>query len=117
MFKIKTFTLIALLVSSINCLAALPYPCDKAVAKKVEKAIKSYVDRKTGLRSNEGDIIGLQCIKNHATATVHPKKPVTDDARVYLIFQNHQWIVQSLGTDFDQTFLKTLPREFQFQNQ
>ncbi len=64
--------------------AASSTECSATDSKDVRTAIEDYVSKNTSVPANEIDINSQKCMNNYASAIVHPHKPVTDDATVYL---------------------------------
>lgn len=95
----------------------IKHPCNSMDSKTIVKAINNFLDSQNGLASKDVDILSKECVRNYAAAKVHPKKPVTDDAIVYLHKVKNKWEVMSMGTDFDKTLLSKLPKELRYQNQ
>lgn len=84
--------------------------CSKTESNLIATEIKHYVDSKTAIASRDVTILNKKCVGSYASATVHPIKPVTDDATIYLHKVKNQWQVMSMGTAFDEEFLKQLPK-------
>jgi hypothetical protein len=87
------------------------HPCSPNDAKMIEKSTYAYTDKNTAIHSSESSITSMQCVRNYASLKVHPTKPTTDDAIVYLHKTKKQWEVMSLGTSFDEKLLAKLPKE------
>lgn len=91
--------------------AASPTECNATDSKDIRTVIEDYVNKNTHLTANQINILSLRCMDNYASAMMHPRKPVTDDATVYLQKKGPQWEVLSLGTAFDEEFLSSIPKE------
>lgn len=87
------------------------YPCQQNDSKAIVVAIIDYLKTNSVVPLDDTAIISAQCVKNYASASVHSKKQVTDDATVYLHKVKNKWEVMSLGTFFDEKFLSQLPIE------
>ncbi len=83
--------------------------CSEPDSIAVHAAIVNYLDKNSGIPSQDVAILKMQCFNHYASAIIHPKKPVTDDATVYL-HKNKKWEVLSIGTDFDKDLLKRIPK-------
>lgn len=109
--KIFQILLIVTLFAPLLSFAAkMTNACNPRDSSAVQAAIIKYLDNNAGLHSAEITILKTRCSGNYASAIIHPKKPVTDDATVYL-HKKKQWEVLSLGTDFDQDLLKQIPKD------
>jgi hypothetical protein len=111
-------TLLLILAYSFTTLSyALPAPkylCSTKEAAAIETAVKNYLDKNTGLHSVDFTVLTKQCVGAYAKTKIHPLKPITDDATIYLRKNKDQWQVLSLGTDFDATFLKQIPKPLRY---
>lgn len=114
----KIFITICVIFAQLSHSATtIKHPCNPTNSKAIEKSINNFLDSQNGLAAKDIDILSKECVRNYAAAKVHPKKPVTDDAIVYLQKKNNKWEVLSLGTDFDNKLLEKLPKELRYQNQ
>ncbi len=77
----------------------------------MRSTIEEYVSKNTSLAAGEIKISAEKCTTSYASAMIHPLKPVTDDATVYLQKEGLHWEVLSLGTAFDAEFLSSIPKE------
>jgi hypothetical protein len=84
--------------------------CNKLDSIAIHAAIISYLDKNSSVPSQEVIISKMQCLDQYASAIVHPKRPLTDDAIVYL-HKKKKWKVLSIGTDFNADFLKQIPKK------
>ena len=84
--------------------------CNKQDTFAIHAAITSYIEKNSDMHAQDVTILKLQCLNRYASAIVHPKKPVTDDATVYLQ-KTKKWKVLALGTDFDRHQLKEIPKQ------
>lgn len=105
----KYFVLILLLFFSGVNFATPSNQCSQQNKMAIETAVKNYLDKNSGLHFQDVIILKMQCLGRYASLILHPKKPVTDDATVYLHKQK-QWQVLSMGTDFDEAILKQIPK-------
>ena len=103
----------ALIISAFNQANAAEASCTETDKKGIEISIKNYLNNSKNSALTYKDVILLSenCIKGYAKVIVHPKKPVTDDATVYLQQDKGDWQVLSLGTFFEPDFLAKLPKE------
>ena len=85
--------------------------CTAQDTKKILSAVQCYLSTKTAIHPNDAIISQGKCAGNYARVNVHPKKPVTDDALVYLEKRHDSWQILQFGTSFDPEFLNTLPKE------
>lgn len=87
--------------------------CTETDKKGIEKSINVYLDDGKNSAIFYKDVILLPkgCVNGYAKVLVHPKKPVTDDAIVYLQQVNGNWHVLNLGTFFEPDFLAKIPQE------
>lgn len=86
------------------------YPCKKTDFKKIKSVITKYVIKNSALSANEINLSTQQCVSSYASAIVHPIKPITDDAIIYLHKVKNQWVVMAMGTSFDNEFLTKIPK-------
>lgn len=110
LFKIILLSLVYISCSLCYANSASNNSCNKKDAKKIDAAVMNYIATKTEIPPNEVTVIDKRCSASYASAILHPKKPVTDDATVYLHKLNHDWQVMLLGTSFDEKFLAQLPK-------
>lgn len=106
--KIILFILMFCAVTQINAAAT---HCSNTEQKELENSLKKYLNdpKNNALPYNEVTLSSKKCVNGYAKVILHPKKPVTDDATVYLQKQNSSWKVLNLGTAFDPEFLAKLP--------
>lgn len=100
-----------LFITSAN--ATKKYECSPKDTKNIKIVTAHYLNDKkhSAIPSDQADIFVNRCIKNYALVTVHPKQPVTDNAFAYLHKVKNTWKVMSLGTHFDEDFLRQIPVE------
>ena len=92
--------------------AASPdYACNNSDAAHIKEVIVRYVIKNTAIVADNVEVKSEKCIGYHASAMVHPIEPVTDDAKVFLRKDNHDWRVIAFGTDFDEKLLAKFPKE------
>ncbi len=84
--------------------------CRPADNQKIEQAVKTYLEQNNTISYQEVVILSKRCDHQFARATLHPKKPVTDDATLYLQKVKGRWQVIRYGTDFDPAFLARMPK-------
>lgn len=87
--------------------------CSSDDSKAIQASIIDYVKKQSAMSPSDINIMSEKCADSYASATVHPTKPVTDDATIYLQNVGGQWKVLSMGTSFDEEFLATIPKEIQ----
>jgi hypothetical protein len=102
-----TLVLLALLGSQ----AYASTTCSTEDSKAIKASILEYVGKQTAVSPDNITILSEKCVSPYASATVHLIKPVTDDATIYLHNVDNHWKVLSMGTDFDEEFLATIPQE------
>lgn len=85
--------------------------CDKQESLAIKKVILGFINKQSAVAPGDVSILSLKCVSSYASAIIHPKKPITDDAMVYLKKTGHHWTVINLGTGFDEEFLVSLPKE------
>lgn len=90
---------------------ARKYPCARAEAQQIRVAIFAYLNKDSAVAAKDVTLLSERCVSAYASAIVHPVKPITDDALVYLHKVNGHWQVMTLGTSFDEEFLAQLPKE------
>lgn len=90
---------------------ARKYPCARADAQQIRVAIFAYLNKDSAIAAKDVTLLSERCVSAYASAIVHPVKPITDDALVYLHKVNGHWQVMTLGTSFDEEFLAQLPKE------
>lgn len=86
------------------------FHCNQKDSAAIETTIKRYLDTNSAVSSHDVTILSKRCVGSYASAIVHPKKPITDQAIVYLHKMNNRWKVMSLGTAFDDKFLAQFPK-------
>jgi len=85
--------------------------CSATDKKEIAKAIKNFLAANHTIDYKKVVILSQKCSQEYARATVHPKKPITDDATVYLNQVKGQWRVISMGTYFEPDFLTIIPKD------
>lgn len=102
----------ALLMSvTVSSAYALNTLCSRGDQVAINGAIKRFMAKNSAIAYSDVSIAAKKCAQDYARATLHPLKPVTDNATVYLQKQNGQWQVLQLGTSFDSAFLGKIPAE------
>ncbi len=103
----------ALILFAFNQANATETSCTETDKKGIENSIKNYLNnvKNSTLRYKDVTLLSKNCVKGYAKVIVHPKKPVTDDATVYLQQHKGNWKVLSLGTFFESDFLAKFPKE------
>jgi len=116
--KLIRFTLLCSLFFPVLSFAATQpnTVCSKQDATAIHTAILDYIIKNSAMPSADVMVLKMQCFNHFASAIVHPKQPVTDDAVVYL-HQKEKWDVISMGTDFDKHFLKKIPKQIRSPNE
>lgn len=111
---VKIIFLFFISIATTQAENKIKYPCSEKDKKEITTAIKYYLDHSnSAIPSSHVDIMHEQCLKNFASAIVHPKKNETDDATVYLKKTN-KWTVLILGTDFGDSLTKLhIPKDLQ----
>lgn len=84
--------------------------CSNTDTQSIQSAIKKYLSMNTAISPYQITIDNLHCEESYAAAKITPQNKATDTATVYLKLVKGEWNVLSLGTDFDETFLKTIPK-------
>jgi hypothetical protein len=106
----RVFLAIVTLMSLLNpALAVTHSPCGSIDNRKIEAAVKNFLDTHDTIHYAEIVVISKQCVNDYARAVIHPKKPTTDDATIYLKKTKSQWAVINYGTDFNADFMATIP--------
>lgn len=108
--RYRLFIIFSLFVLFTQAYASTKNSCRPPDNKKIESAVKYFLDTNQTISYNEIVIISKQCSKDYARAIIHPKQPTTDDGTLYLKKTNGHWHVIKYGTDFDATFLATIPK-------
>ena len=91
--------------------AQTKYPCNSTDAKEIRIAALEYLGKNSAVSPNEVTLLSEQCVSSYASVIVHPIKPITDDAMMYLHKADSHWEVMTLGTAFDKEFLEKIPKE------
>jgi ABC-type enterochelin transport system substrate-binding protein len=102
-----------LIISAFNQINAAEISCTETDKKGIENSIKNYLNstKNSALKYKDVTLLSKSCVKGYAKVIVHPKKPITDDATVYLQQDKSNWRVLSLGTFFEPDFLAKIPKE------
>lgn len=85
-------------------------PCHEQEIREIKTVVQRYLHQHSSF-SSPVSILSPQCVSTYASAILHPEKPVTDDAIVYLHEVHDQWEVLAIGTHFDMKFLSQIPKE------
>lgn len=85
--------------------------CSPQDTQAITQSIDLYLKSNSAISPDNIDINQLRCIKSYSSAQLIPRDKSTDNAKVYLHKTSGKWNVMSLGTDFDESFLKTIPKE------
>lgn len=86
--------------------------CSAKDAKAIQAAVKLFLDSDpAAIRYKDIVVIKKLCLGNYAKTTIHPKKPVTDDATIYAKQTNGVWQIIGYGTDFPPEFMDEIPSE------
>lgn len=101
-----------MIFTSVGQAYTLPnHPCSKQDTYLIKKTMSAYLYKTTKIPLSKSVILAEQCVGEYASLKLHPKKPTTDDAMVYLHKIKGKWEVMALGTFFDEKFLAQLPKE------
>jgi D-alanyl-D-alanine dipeptidase len=107
----KTIFLSLLFLGSVGqAQTSNKYSCDKKDTKAIETAIKKYLNSHSAISAKDVTILSKKCVSPYASAIVHPIKPITDDAVIYLQNIRNHWGVIAMGTSFDEKFLANIPK-------
>lgn len=108
----KTLIFIALpLLFLSNVYALTANICRPIDQKKIELAIKNYLNTTQAIQYEQITVSSKNCFNDYARATLHPKTTMTDDAVVYLKKINSNWQVIAVGTRFEPDFMKKIPQQ------
>jgi hypothetical protein len=110
-YWVKLFFLLVLGSSVCQAQVMTKYPCSKQDIQLIKNTMADYLYKTTKIPLSNSVILDEQCVGDYASLKLHPKKPTTDDAMVYLHKVKGIWEVMALGTFFDEKFLKQLPKE------
>jgi len=84
--------------------------CSNTDAQSIQSSIKKYLSMNSAISPDQVKIDNLHCVESYAAAKIIPQNKATDTATVYLQHVKGEWDVMSLGTDFDEQFLQTIPK-------
>jgi len=105
------------LLVSFGTIQAQSVTCEKEDKQQLDVAIFNYLKTHTAVPANSVTLLSKQCVMPYAVAIVHPVKPITDDAVIYLQKVDDQWQVMDMGTSFDDDFLAKLPAQLRHPNE
>lgn len=108
---LRSGTIILFLIPSLFSQSYASTICNPEDSQVIKSTILKYVEKETAVSPGDIKILYEKCASSYASATVHPVKPITDDATIYLRKTGDSWEVLTMGTSFDDEFLATLPEE------